>query len=157
MLQDFFSRMGELLEGILTGNLSNSQFIDLSIIIIFFSIILIIISIIVLLFFSKKSSEEKVVEKILLEMDNLKKGNRIIVEKEKNIGQKNLKTNSEINLKQLLIKKFQPIIEEQLKTKVVVKEFNSLKQNFVVKINVQDNDLELILDSSGKIIDYKKL
>ena len=63
----------------------------------------------------------------------------------------------ELSLKEMLVNKFKPIIEKQLQTKIEVKDFSARGDNFVSHILVQGHELELTLDSSGKIVDYKRL
>ncbi|MDD3084227.1 MAG: hypothetical protein PHP82_04350 [Candidatus ainarchaeum sp.] len=147
------SNFGGIINGFLTNSLNNTQIIDLSITIIIISIIIIIFSGLILIFFLRKTREEKIAEKIVFEMNLIKKGKKFLLKEDK----KNYIKDGELNLKQLLTKKFKPLIEKQLKSQVIIEDFNAKENNFVTKINVQGNKLELILDSSGKIIDYKRL
>ncbi len=61
------------------------------------------------------------------------------------------------SLKTLLIKKFKPKIESQLGSKVNIIEFNSAESKLTALIEIADVKILLSLDSSGKIIDYKKV
>jgi hypothetical protein len=64
---------------------------------------------------------------------------------------------NESTLKELLIKKFKPKIELQLSSKVVVLDFNAKENNFLALVEISGVRVLLSLDSSGKIIDYKKV
>jgi hypothetical protein len=139
--------------GIFTGNISRELLIDFSIVIIIIAITIFLISIILLLIFSRKSSEEKVALQIISNMKNLKDGKKQFETTKK----PNVIKETEVNLKQLLIKKFKPIIEKQLKSNIIINDFKASDEKFFVKITVQGNNLELVLDSSGKIIDYKRI
>ncbi len=124
---------------------------ELSGIIISISVIILIISIALIFISSRKTEEEKAAKKIIQQLKKIKKngsGKKVVKE------EKIVETG---NLKELLVKKFQPKIEKQLETKIKVKDFKPNGKNFSATIKVQDHYLEIILDSSGKIIDYKKL
>jgi hypothetical protein len=166
--------LGNILTNLISGNFEGIALVDLSFLIIGLALILIIISAIILFLVNKKSNEEKTAAKILKNISLMRKGklklkkdskeNVVPVKEKKVVITKKEKTSekmeikpTEISLKQLLIKKFKPKIEKQLRTKIKVIDFNAKKNNFVTKINVQGHDLELELDSSGKIIDYKNL
>jgi hypothetical protein len=158
-----------LFSNLLQGNLTSGDFVDLAFVIIGVALILIIISLVILFIINKKSREEKVALNILKNISKIKSGKIKITPKEEikfeeiKQTQKSEKEGpleikkTEVSLKQLLVKKFQPKIENQLHTKIEILDFNAKKNNFVAKINVQGHDLELELDSSGKIVDYKNL
>jgi type II secretory pathway pseudopilin PulG len=166
--ENVLQNSGELF-GIFSGNISRELLIDFSMVIIIIAITIFLISIILLLAFSRKSSEEKVALQIISNMKNLKDGKKQFettndsgVEKTKTSEFETTKKPSviketEVNLKQLLIKKFKPIIEKQLKSNITINDFKASNEKFFVKITVQGNNLELVLDSSGKIIDYKRI
>ncbi len=87
---------------------------------------------------------------VLKRLDDLRLG--------KGVPQQKLEIKKEeFSLKKLLIDKFKPVIEKQLKTKVVIKDFNAKENNFLVLVEISGKKLLLVLDSSGKIIDYKKV
>lgn len=98
--------------------------------------------------FKKKKSEGKV-------LDKKKEG---IVEKVENAKKENTSEKKEptISLKDILIKKFSPKIDAQLKTKINILDFKSKGNDFEALIEVEGTRLTIILDNSGKIIDYKK-
>jgi hypothetical protein len=154
---------GELLEGFLNGTINNSQLIDISFLIVLLAIIIFIITIIIRLIIFKKSKEELIAQKIIkkvltLDLPSTKKN--IEKENKKIKSQANSKMEikeNELTLKEMLIKKFKPKIEEQLHTDVTIIDFNAKKESFFTTINVQGHKLKLILDSSGKIIDYENL
>ena len=110
---------------------------------------------------NKRSKEEKIASKLLKKVVLMRKSKIIpkkiekkpILEKKEQIPIKK----SEFTLKEMLIKKFKPLIEKQLHSKVEFVDFKANNDQFVAKINVQEHLLELILDSSGKILDYKNL
>lgn len=122
--------------------------VAISILIIIISIAIIIVCIIILFL---KSSEEKKAREVLKHLDNLR---------DSKIQKKPLPIleikKDELSLKKLLIEKFKPSIENQLKTKVIIVDFNAKGENFLALIEVSGTKLLLVLDSSGKIIDYKK-
>ncbi|MFA5764087.1 MAG: hypothetical protein WC915_04705 [archaeon] len=160
--------MINLFTNLLQGSLTSGDLVDLAFIIIGVALILIIISAIILFLVNKKSREEKTAQSILKNISLIRNGKIKNIDLKKEELQKdkveNIKTKeplqikeTEISLKQLLIKKFQPKVESQLHTKIKILDFNAKKNNFVAKINVQGHDLEIELDSSGKIIDYKNL
>jgi hypothetical protein len=135
--------------------------IQVSISVLTFSIGVIILSLIYLLLSNKKTDEEKKATNILKKVELLKKTNSSSP-KEKNESIKSSskgidfdKTQS--SLKTLLIKKFKPKIESQLGSKVNIIEFNSSESKLTALIEIADVKILLSLDSSGKIIDYKKV
>jgi len=101
---------------------------------------------------SRKSQEEKSISEVISLLKNIKK--------EDNVVQKNIEfsiRSGEVSLKDRLKKKFQPKIESQLKTKVEMLDFNAQDKNFLALISISGLKILLTLDSSGKIIDYKKI
>jgi hypothetical protein len=159
-----------IFSNLLQGSLTSADFVDLAFLIIGLALILIIISLMILFITNKKSREEKVALNILKNISKIKSGKIKVIQTieetkvdELKKTQKSKKEEpleikkTEVSLKQLLVKKFQPKIENQLHTKIEILDFNAKKNNFVAKINVQGHSLELELDSSGKIIDYKNL
>lgn len=94
--------------------------------------------------FKKKKSSIKDEKTVLTKVDEAKK---------ENVGEKKEPT---ISLKDILIKKFTPKIEAQLKTNVNILDFKSKGSDFEALIEVEGTKLTIILDNSGKIIDYKK-
>jgi len=121
--------------------------LEASFLLIAFSLFVIIICLIVLFFLSRKRAHA---EMVLKRLDDLRLG--------KGVPQQKLEIKKEeFSLKKLLIDKFKPVIEKQLKTKVVIKDFNAKENNFLVLVEISGKKLLLVLDSSGKIIDYKKV
>jgi len=121
----------------------------LSFSIIAISIIVIVISLVVL--FILKSKEEKKASEILLRLSALR-DNKVVLSKPTLAIKKD-----ELSLKKLLIDKFKPVIEKQLKTSVDILDFNAKGETFLVLIMAAGAKLLLVLDSSGKIVDYKKV
>jgi len=64
---------------------------------------------------------------------------------------------SGFSLKQMLIEKFKPSIEKQLKTSVEVLNLSASGENFFAQVEIAGTKLLLTLDPAGKIIDYKKV
>ncbi|MBT4870742.1 MAG: hypothetical protein HON47_04160 [Candidatus Diapherotrites archaeon] len=131
----------------------------LSILIIIVAVIIIAISIIVNIVVTRRSKEEEVATKVLKNIKLIAKGKlnpkeekkeeKVIVEKEK-------PRNGEISMKEHLSKKFKPKIEKQLKTKINLLDFNGKGSDFHALVEVGGVRVMLVLDASGKIIDYKK-
>ncbi|HNV01059.1 MAG TPA: hypothetical protein PKK60_01370 [archaeon] len=122
--------------------------IEVSLFIIFLSIAIIFVCLIILFF---KNSEEKKAAQVIKHLSDLRVGK--VVKKEQPILE--IKK-SEISLKKMLVDKFKPIIEKQLKSKVNIVDFNGKEDSFLALVEVSGVKLLLVLDSSGKIIDYKK-
>lgn len=123
--------------------------VNISLLVILLSFVVIIVSV-VLMF--RKTKEEASAAEIMKRLADLKKG-KAPQKKEKKLEIKP----GETSLKDLLTKKFQPKIESQLKTKVNVIDFNAKDENFLALIDISGVKILLTLDSSGKIIDYKKV
>jgi hypothetical protein len=120
-----------------------------------FSVILIILAVIVigvsLFIFYRKTNEEKFASEILVRLKDME---------HKGVVQSNVSLEiqpHETSLKDRLKKKFQPKIESQLNTKVNIIDFNAKGQDFLSLVDVSGIRILLTLDSSGKIIDYKKI
>jgi hypothetical protein len=64
--------------------------------------------------------------------------------------------NSNESLKILLISKFKPVIEDQLKLSVDIVDVVSKGDGFILEIEIENKNLLLTVDSSGKILDYKR-
>ncbi len=140
--------------------MTNQQIFDLSIQIIIVAIIIVVLGLIIFLIANKKSREERLAKKLLKQVALRRKGKIIpkkVEEKKEEIKGKEEIKKGEVSLKQMLVKKFQPVIERQLQTKLVVDDLNAKGDNFIAKVSVQGHKLELVLDSSGKIVDYKNL
>jgi hypothetical protein len=163
-----------ILINLISENFESIALVDLSFLIIGIALVLIIVSFIILFLINKKSKEERTASKIIKNISLIRKGKlkikngskeivkpnkekKVIIAEKEALGDKMEIKSTELSLKQLLIKKFTPKIEKQLHTKIKVIDFNAKKNNFITKINVQGHDLELELDSSGKIVDYKNL
>jgi thioredoxin-related protein len=129
--------------------LTTELLVNFSLILIAISILIIIVSLFII---SRKSQEEKSISEVISLLKNIKK--------EDNVVQKNIEFSihsGEVSLKDRLKKKFQPKIESQLKTKVEMLDFNAQDKNFLALISISGLKILLTLDSSGKIIDYKKI
>lgn len=132
--------------------------VQISLMVISFSIIVIFAALAFLFFSNNKTEEEKKASSILKKVEQLKKSNSS-KEKEVTVPVKDKidfeKTDS--SLKGLLVKKFKPKIESQLGSKVNILEFNSTNGKLTALIDISEVKILLSLDSSGKIIDYKKV
>ena len=120
------------------------------------SILLIVIALVVIAgsayILSKKTKEEESAAEILKRLRDIKSGKPVVQSK----IALTIKPN-ETSLKDMLKKKFQPKIESQLKTKIHVIDFNAKDENFLALVDISGVKILLTLDSSGKIIDYKKI
>ena len=134
-----------------------------SIMLIIIAVIIIAISIIVNVFVTRKSGEEAVAGTILKNVKLIKTGKlkpktqkeikadeKVVKEEEKNAKDKG------VSMKEHLSKKFKPKIEKQLNTKVDLIDFKGKGSDFHALVEVGGVKILLVLDSSGKIIDYKK-
>ncbi|MDD3159483.1 MAG: hypothetical protein PHQ98_00770 [Candidatus ainarchaeum sp.] len=162
------------------SNFSKLSLVDISLIIIIFSIILLVFAGLIILFKKILNKDKKSIKEILTNLKSLKKKNpvnlnsktneskkinqiakeeTIIVDKKNSqkINNSSSLDASSLSLKQLLINKFKPIIESQLKTRIVVIDFKSEDKNFSTIIEIDTKRLQLTLDSFGNIIDYKRL
>jgi len=136
---------------------------QLSVLIIIIAVIIIALSIIVNVFVSRKSIEEAVATKVLKNIKLIENGKlkpKTIEEEKKEekifpTPKVNAKTDG-VSLKEHLSEKFKPKIEKQLKTKIKLLDFNGKGDQFNALIEVGGVKVLLILDASGKIIDYKK-
>lgn len=135
--------------------------VEISLSIITFSIIVIIGALAFLFLSNGKTEEEKKAGSILKKIEQLRKSN---ISKENTISPTQAMNSQKIDfektdssLKGLLIKKFKPKIESQLGSKVNILEFNSVNGKLTALIDLSDIKILLSLDSSGKIIDYKKV
>jgi len=140
--------------------LENSFLVLLSIGLIIISALVIIVG--VFLIFLKKSAEEKHADKVVAALKLLKEGKRLDSAKEVSAPEKKVVPALEIkkeenSLKQLLIKKFKPKVEQQLGSKIEVLDFNAKENNFLLLAVISGVKILLTLDASGKIIDYKKV
>lgn len=145
--------------------------VELSLIIIYFSISVIFLVLIYLFILKGKSIEEKKASSIIKKIEKLKKASSSKESSSKK-DSSSLKNNvsssksssksidfdkTESSLKNLLVKKFKPKIESQLGSKINILEFNSKGDKLTALILISDVKILLSLDSSGKIIDYKKV
>jgi len=126
-------------------------------------VIIIAISILVNIVFTKKSKEEAVATTVLKNVKLIEKGKLVPKTKEDKkkeekivATEKTVAKTEGVTLKEHLSQKFQPKIEKQLKTKVKLLDFSGEGNKFKALIEVGGVKVLLILDSSGKIIDYKK-
>jgi hypothetical protein len=172
VLQRIINEFPEIVEKIINiNNLTNEDVIVLSAQIIIIAIIIVVISILIFILKTRKSKEEAHAHSILKKVRQLKSGNLKEIKNEeiKELGKTSKKEdkNTEkkedvkekkkgISIKDILIKKFKPKIESQLGTSIEILDFVSKGGDFEAKINVEGTDLTIIIDNSGKIIDYKK-
>jgi hypothetical protein len=158
------------------SSLSVGELVTLSTQLIILAIIIVLVAVLIQLFANRKSKEQKIAKKMLSKVDKIRSGKVEVKpttpqKKEKETKAYESLENSnkkevaekesvikpdELSLKQMLINKFKPIVEKQLQTKIEIKNFKSQGANFSTDIMVQGHELSLILDSSGKIIDYKR-
>ena len=134
--------------------LSNELIFQLALIIILISLVIIALSVFIILN-KKRTVEEKKAQVILDTLRTLKEGKTVTSTKP--AAPKLEIKKEESSLKAMLIKKFKPKIEAQLSSKVTVFDFNAKEENFLVLVEVSGVRLLLTLDSSGKILDYKKV
>jgi len=140
--------------------LDNNSLVLISIILIVISIIVIIVGIFIIL--QRKSAEEKHADKVVATLKLLKEGKKIestqeVKSKEKVASPALEIKKEETSLKQLLVKKFKPKVEQQLGSKIEVLDFNAKENNFLLLAMISNVKILLTLDASGKIIDYKKV
>ncbi len=137
--------------------------VQISLGILSFAIIVILASLAYLFISNKKTLEEKKASNIIKKIEQLKKGNLVLsqtnkIDSTKSVSNKGIDFNkTDSSLKSLLVKKFKPKIESQLGSKVNIVEFNSSGNKLTALIQIADVKILLSLDSSGKIIDYKKV
>jgi len=136
---------------------------ELSLALIIIAVVVIVISIIANVLITRKSKEESVAIRVLknvklIEQRKVFPKTKEEEKKEEKIvaGEKNNAQNEGISLKEHLSQKFQPKIEKQLKTKVKLLDFNGKGNEFQALVEVGGVKVLLVLDASGKIIDYKK-
>ena len=137
---------------ILFAGFSTEQMVQLSLLVIEVSFVLIVIAIIAYFLINRKTAEERHASGILKKLELMKSGEYVPEPQKK--PSLEIKP-EEFSLKQMLVKKFQPKIESQLQSKVVVKDFNAKGDNFLALVEISGVKLLLTLDSNGKIIDYK--
>ena len=149
-------------------NLTTPQsYVQLSLLIIIVAVIIIAASLIVYVLASRKSREEQTAKHVLKKVQLMREGKfkakPELTEKkqekeEKKEAQELSKSNSKasVPLKQIIIQKFQPIVEKQLQTKVEFHNLIASGDNFNAEVSVGGVKLLLVLDSGGKIIDYKR-
>ncbi len=146
------------------SSLTNAELIIFSLQIIIISIIILFLALLIFFFYNRKTSEEINALNLLKKVENLRKKNnqKNVVKKNKEdlnvLKDKNTidKKSQSISLKDILIKKFKPKIEQQLQTTIEIIDFKSKDNNFEVLASISGTKLLLILDNSGKIIDYKR-
>jgi len=148
MIEDFVAMLG-------------MDVFQLSVVIIIIAVIIIAISIIVNVFVTRKSREEAVAKSVLKNVKLIAKGKlKPETKKEEKHEEKEIKTKeaktTDISMKEHLSKKFKPKIEKQLKTKIDLIDFTGKGKEFHALVEVGGVKVLLVLDSSGKIIDYKK-
>ncbi len=134
---------------------SNEIIVQVSFGAIILALIVIVAAIITLFLRRRKTIEEKHADHILKTLSALKEGKEIQV---KSGSKKDFAINKdETSLKQMLIKKFKPKIEQQLSTKINVLDFNAKDNKFLALVEISEVRILLTLDPSGKILDYKKI
>jgi hypothetical protein len=134
---------------------SNAFIVQASIAIIGISVIIIAISLFLILA-RKRTAEENHAKKILQTLQDIKKGKKPVASSASPAPKLEIKKD-EHSLKAMLVKKFKPKIEQQLSTKISIIDFNAKDENFLALVEISGVKILLTLDSSGKIIDYKKV
>lgn len=140
--------------------LTQAFLVQISLIIIALCVAVVVVAVVAYAYFSKKSRtpEELTASHVLKHLEIIRKGGAVSNPVKEEKSKITLEINSgEITLKQMLISKFKPIIERQLKSKIEIKDFNAKGDQFLALILVGGVKLLLVLDSSGKILDYKRV
>ncbi len=162
-----------MLEGIVPdlSFLTGALLVEYSVLAIEVSVVVIILGLIVIVLARRRSLEERHAVKVLSSVEKLRQGKFVSKSSEKasvskssngrahkdSSDKKLVISKAETSLKDMLVKKFKPKIESQLNTKVVIIDFNAQNENFLALVEISGVKLLLTLDSSGKIIDYKKV
>jgi len=151
---------------------TNQMLVDYSIVVIEVALVLIVFGLVVIFVLRRRSIEQVHASKVLSSLQKLKQGStkktfekKLIVEKPKTervfddvgVEKEFVISKTEGSLKGMLIKKFKPKIESQLNTRISVVDFNAVDKNFLALVEISGVKLLLTLDSSGKILDYKKV
>ncbi len=135
--------------------------VQVSLMVIGFAMVAIIACLAFLFFSNKKTEEEKKASSIFNKIEQLKKSNSVFSKEKAELTKSTIKgidfEKTDSSLKTLLVKKFKPKIESQLGSKVNILEFNSNNSKLTALIEIAQVKILLSLDSSGKIIDYKKI
>ena len=136
---------------------------QVSVLIIVIAILIIVGSIVVNLRGTKKNREETIATKVLKSVKRIQQGKASPINQKEDktlegaIFEQSKKTeNKDLSMKEHLSKKFKPKIEKQLKTKVNLLDLNGEGKDFEVLTEIGGVKVLLVLDSGGKIIDYKR-
>jgi hypothetical protein len=107
------------------------------------------------LFKNRKNEEEKHVENVLSKVEMIKSGKTFEKKEARPAGGL---SSSDVSIKEMLVKKFKPKLESQIGSKVNVIDLKAAdnSKNFVAHVEISGVKLSIVLDASGKIIDYKK-
>ncbi len=154
------------------STLTNEEIAIFSIQIILIAIVLFAVALILLFIFNRKTKEEREAINLLKRVEFLRNKNAKGISTFQNVVENNnskkeevvnnkkqsafVETKKTISLKEILIKKFKPKIQDQLQTEVNILDFKSKENNFEVLVEISGTNLLLVLDNSGKIIDYKR-
>ena len=140
--------------------LEQAFLVQLSLAIIGICVVVIVAAIAAYVYFSRKSRtpEELTASHVLKHLETIRKGGTVPKPSKEEKPKASLEIKGdELTLKQMLTTKFKPVIERQLKSKVEIKDFNAKGNQFLALILVGGVKLLLVLDSSGKIVDYKRV
>jgi len=145
---------------IIVMEITTDFLVQVSINVLIFAIVVIIGSLVYLFFSNKKTEEEKKALSIFKKIEQLKKAKHSHKTETHSIESTSKEMDfdkTQSSLKTLLVKKFKPKIESQLGSKINIIEFDSSNNKLTALIEISDVRILLSLDSSGKIIDYKKV
>lgn len=134
---------------------ARSSIMGFSVAVIAFSFVLIAAAAVIYLFRNRKSEDEKHVESVLNKVALIKSG-KAFESPEKIVGGES--PVSDVSIKEMLVKKFKPKLEAQVGSAVNVIDLKAAEnsKNFVAHVEISGVKLAIVLDTSGKIIDYKK-
>ncbi len=129
--------------------------VGISFVLIAVSFVIIVIAVVIYAVKNRKGEEEKRIEHVLRHVEMIKTGTAWPAEKK---GGKGAPSASDVSIKEMLVKKFKPKIESQIGSKVEVIDFKAAdsSKNFVAHVEISGVKLSVVLDDSGKIIDYRK-
>ena len=140
--------------------LEQAFLVQVSAIIIAACFAVIVLALAAYVYFSRKNRtpEELTASHVLRHLEAIRKGGAVQKAEKGEKPKPSLEIKGdELTLKQMLTTKFKPVIERQLKSKVEIKDFNAKGDQFLALILVGGVKLLLVLDSSGKIVDYKRV
>jgi hypothetical protein len=126
--------------------------VNISLMVIALSFVIIAIAIIIYLLKNRKSDEEKKIDHVLRHVDLIRGGKAGSKEENEPVQIPDL------SIKEMLVKKFKPKLESQVGSTVKVVDLRAAEDSktFVAAVEISGVKLSIVLDPSGKIIDYKK-